>query len=255
LERRVLKAADRIIVTHRRVKESILKRYRFVSYNEVMIVPQGYDPEDFPSSGYDRRVRPVRMKIAHTGTFYADRNPKVFLQAIANVIRTNPIIREHIEVNFLGNVREEDRQIVKRLGLQNVVNFFGYIPHRDCVKYLAESDMLWFVIDNDYQTPGKLYEYFGARKPIIASLVEGYTKNLIAESGAAICVPLKDVTAHEKALLDQFRRFEQKKLERVSETFASKFNRLSLTGELAKQFESLMDYDRAGFITIKDQAT
>jgi glycosyltransferase involved in cell wall biosynthesis len=143
---------------------------------------------------------------------------------------------------------------VKRLDLQDTVNFLGYLPHRDCVKYLSESDLLWFIIDNDYQTPGKLYEYFGTCKPMIASVVEGYTKQLIQECGAAMCVPLKEVAAHEQAILEQFNRFEHKKLERIPNAFSSKFNRLVLTGELAKQFESLMDYDHAGIITMKEQS-
>jgi len=163
-------------------------------------------------------------------------------------------MRGRVEVNLIGNVREEDKRVVKHLDLQDAVNFLGYLPHRDCVKCLSESDLLWFVIDNDFQTPGKLYEYFGTRRPMIASLVEGYTKQLIRECKAAICVPLKDVTAHEVAILEQFNRFEHKKLERIPNAFSSKFNRLVLAGELAKQFESLMDYDRAGIITVKEQS-
>jgi glycosyltransferase involved in cell wall biosynthesis len=252
LEKKVLKAADRVIVTHRRVKESILRRFPIVSYNEIIIVSQGFDAEDFPTAGSEKRTRPVRMKIVHAGTFYADRNPGVFLQALANILQANPKIRGRIEVNFIGTIREEDRQLVKRLDLESTVHFLGYQTHRDCVKFLVESDVLWFVIDNDYQTPGKLYEYFGARKPIISSVVDGYTKQLIIESNAAMCVPLKDITAHELAILEHFKRFEQKKLTRVPETFASKFNRIALTGELAKQFESLMDYDRAGFVKLKE---
>jgi glycosyltransferase involved in cell wall biosynthesis len=254
LEKRVLKAADKVVVTHRRVKESILRRYPTVGYHEVHIISQGFDPEDFSSLATEKRARSLKMKIAHAGTFYADRNPGVFLQGLANALQSNPKIRGRIEVNFIGNVREEDRQMAKRLDLQQVVNFAGYLPHQECVKGLAEADLLWFVIDNDFQTPGKLYEYFGARKPLIASVVEGYTKQLITESEAAICVPLKDVQAHEQALLEQFKRFEQKKLARVPQGFASRFNRMTLAGELAKQFELLMDYDRAGIIKVQEAA-
>jgi len=111
LEKRVLKAADCVIVTHRRVKESILRRYPFVRYNEVNIISQGFDPEDFPSTVSERRIRPVRMKIAHAGTFYARRSPEVFLQALANVLRANPRIRGRIEINLIGNAREEENDL------------------------------------------------------------------------------------------------------------------------------------------------
>jgi glycosyltransferase involved in cell wall biosynthesis len=254
LEKQVLKVADRVIVTHRRVKESILRRNKTLDYNEVIILSQGFDAEDFPTSNTEKQSNPVKMKIAHAGTFYAERNPVVMLHALANVLQTNPKIRGRIEVHFAGNVREEDRQLVKKLNLQNAVFFLGYLPHKECIQCLVESDVLWFVIDNDYQTPGKLYEYFGSRKPIIASLIDGYTKQVIEECGAAICVPLKDEKAHELAILDQFKRFEQKKLERIQESFSAKFNRLTLTAELAKQFELLMDYDRAGFVRMKERS-
>jgi glycosyltransferase involved in cell wall biosynthesis len=254
LEKRVLRAADRVIVTHRRVKECIIRRHPFVDYNEVIIISQGFDPEDLPTVVSERRTKPVRMRITHAGTFYADRSPEVFFQALANVLRSNPRIRGRVEVNLIGNAREEDKRLIKHLDLQEAVNFLGYLPHRDCVKYLSEADLLWFVIDNDFQTPGKLYEYFGTRRPMIASLVEGYTKQLVRECNAAICVPLKDIAAHELAILEQFNRFEHKILERIPNSFSSKFNRLSLTGELAKQFESLMDYDRAGIVTVKEQS-
>jgi glycosyltransferase involved in cell wall biosynthesis len=253
LERQVLKAADRVIVTHRRVKESILRRHKSVEYKEVIIISQGFDVEDFPPMNAEKHVKPVKMKIAHAGTFYAERNPVIMFQALANVLQANPKIRGRIEVHLVGNVREEDRQLVRKLDLQNAVHFLEYLPHKECIKHLVESDVLWFVIDNDYQTPGKLYEYFGSRKPMIASLIDGYTKQIIKESGAAICIPLKDVAAHESAILEQFKRFEQKKLERVPESFAAKFNRLALTAELARQFELLMDYDRAGFVKVKEQ--
>jgi len=194
------------------------------------------------------------MKIAHAGTFYAERSPGVFLQALANVLRANPRIRGRIEINLIGHAREEDKRLVKRLDLEGAVNFLGYLPHRDCVQCLSESDLLWFVIDNDYQTPGKLYEYFGTRKPMIASLVEGYTKQLVQECGAAQCISLKDIAAHEQAILEQFNRFEHKKMDRMPSAFSSKFNRLLLTGELAKQFESLMDFDRVAIIKVKEQS-
>jgi AcrR family transcriptional regulator len=106
------------------------------------------------------------------------------------------------------------------------------------------------VLDNDFQTPGKLYEYFGARRPILASVVEGYTKQLIQETKAAVCVPLYDIQAHEKALLDYFDEFQHKTLKVISREFSAKFDRLALTGELAKEFESLMNYDSNAFFRV-----
>jgi hypothetical protein len=114
------------------------------------------------------------------------------------------------------------------------------------------SDLLWLVLDNDYQSPGKLYEYFGARKPILGSVEEGYIKHVVLESGAGVCVPLRDLRAHEETLREFFGRFERNQLGHVAEEFASRFNRELLTGELARQFESLMDIDKNALRKMKD---
>jgi len=254
LEKRVLKAADRVIVTHRRVKESLLRRYPTLNYHEVTILSQGYDPEDFGHDGQPRTGRTGRMRITHSGTFYADRSPRVLLRALASVLREYPKLRGRIELNLVGTVRDEDRAQVRKLNLQESVTFQGYLSHRESIQQLLTSDVLWFVLDNDFQTPGKLYEYFGARRPILASVVDGYTRQLIQESGASVCLPLKDQEAHRAAILDLFSRFEQQRLPQPHEGFAERFDRLRLTGELAKQFELLMDYERNALVLLREKS-
>jgi glycosyltransferase involved in cell wall biosynthesis len=252
MEKRILKAADRIIVTIRRVKESILKHYLGLDYHDVTIIPQGYDPADFRSGGSAKHSLRRKMRITHAGTFYADRNPSIMLHALHNVLRDVPQMRGRLEISLIGNVRDEDRTLVTKLGLQNEVTFHGYLEHQDCTRHLMNSDVLWLVLDNDYQSPGKLYEYFGARKPVLASLQEGYIKQVVMESGVGLCVPLKDLRAHEEALRDLFAQFERNRLKQASEEFASRFNREVLTGELARQFESLMDIDKNALAKSKE---
>jgi len=121
------------------------------------------------------------------------------------------------------------------------------------VRQLQSADVLWLIMDDDNSSPGKLYEYFGSRKTILGSIIDGYTKQLLEESGAAVCVSPRDVQAHMNALLELFSLFEKKKLPRVHEEFANRFNRVNLTGELAKQFESLMDYDKHAFVKIEER--
>jgi glycosyltransferase involved in cell wall biosynthesis len=250
LEKKVLKAADRVLVTHRRVKENLVKRHRLLQYHDVSILSQGYDPADFTVKPQEKLQMPLRFRITHTGTFYGGRNPATFLRALKNIFDSNSQLRGRIELHLVGNVRREDQRLVKTLALQNEVIFHGYLEHQESVRQILSSDLLWFVLDNDYQTPGKLYEYFGARKPILASVVEGYTKQLIQESEAATCIPLDDVAAHEKAILGYFDQFEHKQLKKIPEIFATRFDRLALTGELAKHFESLMNYDTNAFVKV-----
>ncbi|HTY38252.1 MAG TPA: hypothetical protein VMH23_14135, partial [Bacteroidota bacterium] len=134
----------------------------------------------------------------------------------------------------------------------NEVKFLGYLDHKECTRHLQDSDVLWLVLDNDYQSPGKLYEYIGARKPILGSLHDGYMKQLILESSAGQCVPLKSLEAHENSMRELFARFEKNQLTQIPEDFAERYNRQVLTGELARHFESLMDIDKNAFMKIQE---
>jgi glycosyltransferase involved in cell wall biosynthesis len=254
MEKRVLKVADKIIVTIRRVKESILKHYLNLDYHDVVIIPQGYDPADLKLGSNPRQSVRRKMRITHAGTFYADRNPSVMLQALHNLFRDNPQMRGRVELSLIGNVRDEDRILVSKLGLQNEVTFHGYLDHQECARNLVQSDVLWLVLDNDFQSPGKLYEYIGARKPILGSVKDGYIKQLILDSGAGTCIPLKDLQAHEAALRDIFARFERNQLPQIPEAFSARYNREILTGELARQFESLMDIDKNALLKLEEEA-
>jgi glycosyltransferase involved in cell wall biosynthesis len=252
LEKKVLKACDRVIVTHRRVKESILKKKTSLSYHDVIIIAQGYDPQDFDQSALTD-VPHRKMRIVHCGTFYAGRNPSVLLRGLQELYSSSSALRGRIEIALVGNTRREDQELVAKLDLQNDVTFHGYLEHPESVKKLQQADVLWFVLDNDYQSPGKLYEYFGARKPILASIADGYLKQLVLETGAAICVPPRDVHAHAEALHKLFNDFENGRLNKIPLEFAERFNRIRLTGELAKHFESLMDIDKHAFTMLEEE--
>jgi len=249
LEKRVVRASHRIIATHRRVKEGLLKRYPFLGYHDVALIQQGFDEEDFTTK---EKSSTGKMRIAHAGTFYAGRTPVTMFRALAAVLKENPHLRGRIELVLLGNSRQSDQKLVKKLGLHDVVSFIGYVEHRECVRQLLLSDVLWFIMDDDCSSPGKIYEYFGTRKTIFASVVDGYMKQLVEESTAAICAAPHDQLAHQNALLQLFSLYEKKQLPRISDEFARRFERISLTGELAKQFESLMDYDKNAFVKVEE---
>jgi len=116
-----------------------------------------------------------------------------------------------------------------------------------------EADVLWYVNDNDLSAPGKLYEYFASGRTILASVVEGYTRQHILESGGAVCVPLEDLPALIHALEDLVAMRSAGTLPRTPKTFASQFERLKLTGELAKHLEHLMEFDKGEITHLQEQ--
>lgn len=240
LEKKALHTSSRIITTNRRVKELILQRYRFLAYNDVAILPQGYDPEDF-SQPVPPRPNDGKMRITHSGVFYADRSPEHFLRGLQIAIGRKPELRAGIEARFVGHLQDEYRKMIQDFGLDQNVVTTGYLEHLHCVRELMESDILWFILTNDTQSPGKVYEYIGARKPILACTQEGFVRQTVEETGAATVVEPKDPEKIAETLIGLYEKFKTGRLPRPDEAVAKRYDRVALTFELSKLFGFLVD--------------
>jgi glycosyltransferase involved in cell wall biosynthesis len=241
LERRALRASSHVITTNRRVKELLISRYKFLTYQDIEIIPQGYDPEDFSGigDGHAGRAHADKMRITYAGVFWEDRVPDYFLQALHDLFNEKPKLRGRIEAVFVGNFREENMKLVSRLGLHDAVKVLGYLPHPECIREIVNSDVLWVIVGDDLGSPGKTYEYIGAGKPILGCVPEGFLKLTIDEAGGKTVAP-DDVEGIKKAIMTYFDQFERHKLTGPKSEVVQKYNRIGLTGSLVKVFESLL---------------
>ena len=243
-ERAALRASSHVITTNRRVKELLLRRHKFLTYHDIEILPQGFDPDDFtraaaiPAAPSAQRNR--AMRVTYAGVFWEDRKPDYFLHALFELLRDRPKLRGRINAVFVGHFREENKRLVARLGLQDSVTLPGYLPHDECIRELTCSDVLWMIVGDDLGSPGKTYEYIGARKPILACAPEGFIKSAVLEAGGVVVRP-DDVAGIRKALEGFYAHWERHALKGPEEDVVQKYNRVSLTGNLVKTFEALLE--------------
>lgn len=244
LEREVMQSAQKAIVLTRSAKERLLLRHRFVSHNDVIIIPHGYDSDDFariincPSDSenfIDYCPNPEKFTITHSGLFQDNRTPRYFLQALSQFLSKNKEAREHIEARFIGLMRKNHLKFVKKYNLEDVVKITGYLNHSQTIAQLLSSDVFWLMLDDNVRTPGKLYEYFGAKKTMLICAPQGTVRQIALESKAAISSDPKDVDGIEKALTDIYRLWKSRTLPVPSDGFVSRFNRKTLTEELARE--------------------
>lgn len=240
LEKKVLKASSRILVTSRKTKELILKRFKFLHYNDITILPHGYDPADFEEDHKIQIERSKRMRIAHSGVFYGDRTPKYLLKALKELINEKPHLKDQIEVILIGNLQEEQVRLIRSLNLENNITITGYLDHKHCIQYLKSSDVLWLTLNNDKQSPGKLYEYLGLRKPILACVPDGFVRQTLEEADGCVIVEPTDVKNIGKAILQLFESYKQSHLPKPIESVVQKYSRIELTNELSKIFGFLV---------------
>jgi len=237
LERIALKTADICTVTHEGIKRALNLPHR--DPPEVVVLPHGFDPEDFQDkvSGGSSK-----FTVVYTGAFYGRLTPRYLLEAVRDLLEEHPGLRDEIGIVFVGAFREEDRKLVCRWGLEDVVEVTGYLPHRESVRRLCQAHLAWFMLGKgpfvDIWVPGKLLEYIGARKPILACVPEGAAAEVVRGVGGMV-VPPDDVDAIKGALKAYYDRWRAGELSPLPEEAVRMYDRRLLTGRLAGLLDSL----------------
>jgi glycosyltransferase involved in cell wall biosynthesis len=239
IEYEALRASDAITAANRRMKEVLLSNYIFLDWNDVVILPHGYDPEDMEKAKLlaANLVKPDTFTVTYSGAFYAGRSPKALLQAARDAIAEVPELGGCLDLHFAGILQKEFKKVVKKYKLDANVSEEGYLPHIESVAHLLASDVLWMTMSDDLSAPGKMYEYFGTRKPILGLVPKkSHAERLLNEYGNAILAEPDNIEAIKNALLEYFRLWKEWKLPVASdEEFLKKFDRQFLSKELALQ--------------------
>jgi glycosyltransferase involved in cell wall biosynthesis len=233
LEKSILTIAEKAFVTTRFAKELILKRYRFLSHDDIVILPHGYDPEDFGKTPkYSNNHS--KLVFTHSGLFQDDRTPKYFLKAINLFLKENKEARDILELRFVGLMRPSHLRLFKRYKLNDISNITGYVEHRESVAFIQSSDVLWLTVNDTIRTPGKLYEYIGARKPILFIGPKGQMSSIVSETKAGYLAETKKVKEIKLRIEEIYKQWKSNSLPVPSEEYANQFNRKNLTAVLAR---------------------
>lgn len=239
LEYDALRNTDKVIVINRKIKERILTNYPFLSFDDVTIIPQGYDPEDMNVTPIPKDNK--KIKITYSGIFYEKITPKFFLLAFKKLTEERPDIAANIELHFVGLFRKENQKIVKKLKLEEYIFEHGYLTHKEALKRVLGSDILWVMVGNgpNYETvsTGKLFEYFGTKKPIIACVPDGASKTAAEAYKASYITEPENIEAIKNVFIQVHKDFQQDNLPKPDEFFINEHNREYLTEKLVKEFQ------------------
>jgi glycosyltransferase involved in cell wall biosynthesis len=242
MEYKALKSADKIIVTNRKIKELLIKVYKFLTFEDLVIIPHGYDAADFTS------VTPApsnkKMILTYSGIFYEHNTPKHFFTAFSKLKKEHPQVAGDIELHFVGHIGKKNMKLIRSLNLEQFIVNHGYLNHNEAVAKLMASNVLWMMLGkwkhSDTILPGKLMEYIGSGKPFIACLPDGAAKSIAASYGAAFITPPDNSEEIKNAILKVYDLYSKNKLPVPNEEFIKQYDREYLTELLTKEFQFLV---------------
>lgn len=149
-----------------------------------IIVTNGFDEDDFRDCTYNQLSLGKKLVFSHIGSIYKNRNLADFLRALILVKKTLKVSIQFNLVGFLDiDARKEIEVIKVDLESNDIdVHVTGTLSHSFALDILKRSDIavvLTHKYGSDYAIPGKVFEYIGACKPIIAVTEDTYLKELV----------------------------------------------------------------------------
>ena len=163
LEKKVLNAANQIIVTSKTTKTE----FQAITNKPIAVITNGFDLESTENQPLD-----AKFSVAHIGSFLSERNPKSLWQALSELCNELENFKNDLQIKIIGASSEIVLQTLSDFNLSaNVLNL-GYLPHDQAVEHQQKSQVLLLIEIDSPNTksiiPGKLFEYMVSTRPILA---------------------------------------------------------------------------------------
>lgn len=168
LERCTLQGARTLVAASDPIAEQLHDRY---PGKQVVTITNAFSSQEWSEVPF---CDPPVATFMHAGQLYRGRrDPRMFLEAMASLIAQGTIGASEVRVDFYGPTEPWLGDAIDSLHLRGVVTLGGTLAREEILRReRAASRLLIFLHDGPQERgtyTGKLFEYFGARRRIIAA--------------------------------------------------------------------------------------
>lgn len=246
LEYSVFHEASLVEVAWRGIMKDVLSKYPSLDSSKFHHLPNGFDRSDFT------HVAPQpneRFTVTYTGSMYGKRNPSSLFAAVEELIREGAVDPARMRLRFVGRFGSEVQEMFRRVSFHSSVEVVPYRPHAESIAELVNADALLLVVDeadgSEEIVPGKVFEYIGAARPIIALAPPGAVSELLKETSSGFVAANQDIGAIKRAFLECYSKFGYHRRHfHQNEDAVRKYERREVTRRLAELLDRVV---RPGF--------
>jgi glycosyltransferase involved in cell wall biosynthesis len=235
MENQIFENADLITIVSNSWKTDL----EHIGANNVEVVPLGYDPTDFS----ENIKLDSKFTLTHLGLLGEDRNPTVLIEVIANLCKLDSNFSTYFRLQLVGKVNDRLKNLVKELDLSEHVRFIGQVNRDEALEIMQASQLLLLLLNKAENVggriPGKVFEYFGARRPVL-SLGPTNTdiEKMLSEAGAGENIDYSDNSQLKIYLQNQLNRFLNEGINSTSNS-VKKFTHKEVSATFAKHLETI----------------
>lgn len=228
LEKRILTKADCVVT----VSPDCARGLQAKANRRVEVIYNGFDPDDF---GFEAPVLDKNFTISHFGALNSDRNPIVLWKTLGEMAAGNAEFKKDLRIQLIG---QTDSSVIKEIelsGLHENLVMMDHLPHKEGLLKLAGSQVLLLPINNSPNVkgilPGKMYEYFSLKRPVMAIGPEGADfAKIIDETKSGKCHNFDDYEGLRQTVNSFYQLFKAGELH-VEPSGIERFSRKNLVKE------------------------
>ena len=160
--------ADYLITVSEPLKEALAEDFK----GEVLVIENGYFPDDFHVECTDNIENNDTFQLIHTGTIYDQFNIEPLLLAVKELFSSGLLDRDKFRIIFFGDNTKILCESIERHCLTDAIILHNKISRNNSLLIQRRASSLLFL---GYETPftkdvmsGKIFEYIISEKPIIA---------------------------------------------------------------------------------------
>lgn len=234
MEQEVLKRARAVVsVTPPIVEQLRLRAPANLGADDFHYIPNGFDPEHFQD-----RPEPEEGKfsILHAGIVHPQRTVAPFFRGVERWLELHPERKEQLQIRFPGRIAAASEPEFEGWSFGDRIERPGFLPHRQIRQMMMRSSLLLLLMEPvktiEWLFTGKVFEYLGARRPILLlGPTRGPLCDLLEESGIGYCAEHDDADRIAE-ILEQVHQSGPKAAPR--EEVIQRFDARAQTGLLAE---------------------
>jgi glycosyltransferase involved in cell wall biosynthesis len=194
LERFTLSSAAGLVT----VSEPLAEVLRGRHHRPTITVTNGFDPADYPETSHPATDG---ITLLYTGQLFSRQDPSPLIRALALLDASE---RQQVIVRFVGKFLAMQLAgplaLAESLGVRDRIELLPPVPYRDSLRMQRDADVLvQFSWNDPSQTgvlSGKLFEYIGARRPILlVGATHSLATTLVRERALGVSVENPDAIA------------------------------------------------------------
>ena len=196
MERRIVKRSAARVLNTPAMRESF-EKFLASDITRNFVIPNGF--ESVAEAPPPATTGPVH--IVHAGEIFTGRSLVPVLEA-AQRLAARGAARAIRVINY-GALPDAEWARIRAANLESFVEVRPRIPFGELFAELQRAHLLLAVIGEHmlYSTPYKVYDYMATGRPILAIASRGAALfELMAESGAGVCVEPENIAGIEQAL-------------------------------------------------------